>query len=102
LSCNSQQGAAREERAAPNKSGGDLNTAKEIFMGKDDFTIESDVKTIESMLGIGEMQVWAYQRLEESIERLKHHYNELDEHSKGIFNLGLLELENAAQAGEEW
>jgi len=71
-------------------------------MSKDDFTIESDIKSIESMLGIDEKQRWAYQRLEESIERLKSHYNELDEHSKGIFNLGQLELMDAAQAGEDW
>jgi len=71
-------------------------------MGKDDATIESDVKTVESMLGIGEKQAWAYQRLEESIARLKLRYNELDEHAKGIFNLGLLELSDAAQSGEDW
>jgi len=71
-------------------------------MNKDDFTIENDIKSIESMLGIDEKQRWAYQRLEESIERLKPHYNKLDEHSKGIFNLGQLELMDAAQAGEDW
>jgi len=71
-------------------------------MGKDDVTIESDIKTVESMLGIGEKQPWAYKRLEEAIERLKPHVNELDEHSKGVVNLGVLELENAAQAGEQW
>ena len=79
-----------------------LNTAKDNFMGKDDVTIESDIKTVESMLGINEKQPWAYQRLEESIERLKPHYNKLDEHSQGIFNLGILELSDAAQAGEQW
>jgi hypothetical protein len=71
-------------------------------MGKDDVTIESDVKTIESTLSIGEMKPWAYQRLEESIERLKPRYNELDEHAKGVFNLGILELGDAAEAGEQW
>jgi hypothetical protein len=71
-------------------------------MSKDDVTIESDIKTVESMLGIDEKQVWAYQRLEEAMERLKPHYNVLDEHAKGIFNLGLLELSDAAQAGEQW
>jgi len=71
-------------------------------MDKDDVTIESDIKTIESMLGIGEMKPWAYQRLAESMARLKPRYNELDEHSKGIFNLGILELMDAAEAGEEW
>jgi hypothetical protein len=71
-------------------------------MGKDDVTIESDIKTIDSMLGIAEKQRWAYQRLEESIERLKPHINELDEHSKGIFHLGLMELMDAAEAGEDW
>jgi len=71
-------------------------------MGKDDVTIESDVKTVKSMLGIDEKQPWAYQRLEESIERLKPRYNELDDHAKGIFNLGILELGDAAQAGEDW
>jgi hypothetical protein len=65
-------------------------------------TIESDIKTVESMLGIGEKQPWAYQRLEESLERLKPHLNDLDEHGKGIFNLGMLELDDAAQAGENW
>jgi len=71
-------------------------------MGKDDITIENDIKTIESMLSIHEKQGWAYQRIEESLERLKPHVNELDEHSKGIFNLGHLELMDAAQAGEDW
>jgi len=71
-------------------------------MGKDDFTIESDVKTVESILGIDEKQAWAYQRLEESMERLKSHYDELDEHAKGIFNLGFIELSDAVQAGEQW
>jgi hypothetical protein len=71
-------------------------------MGKDDVTIESAIKTVESMLGIDEKQPWAYQRLEEAIERLKPHINELDEHSKGIFKLGVLELDDAAQAGEQW
>jgi len=71
-------------------------------MEKNDFTIENDIKSIESMLSINEKQKWAYQRLEGSIERLKPHYNELDEHSKGIFNLGQLELMDAAQAGEDW
>jgi len=71
-------------------------------MGKDVISIESEIKTIESMLGINEKQAWAYKRLEESIERLKPHINELDEHAKGIFNLGVLELLDAAQAGENW
>jgi ABC-type hemin transport system substrate-binding protein len=71
-------------------------------MNEDEITIESDIKTIESMLGIDEKQQWAYQRLEESIERLKPHINELDERSRGIFNLGVIELGDAAQAGEEW
>ena len=71
-------------------------------MGKDDVSIESDIKTVESMLSIDEKKPWAYQRLEESIDRLKPHFNELDEHSKGIFNLGCLELMDAAEAGEDW
>jgi hypothetical protein len=70
-------------------------------MDKDGTGIESDIKTIESMLGIDEKQPWAYQRLEESVERLKPHINEMDEHSKGIFHLGFLELEDAAQTGED-
>jgi hypothetical protein len=69
---------------------------------EDNVTIESDIKTVESMLSINEKQRWAYQRLEESLERLKPHLNELDEHGKGIFNLGMLELSDAAQAGEDW
>jgi len=71
-------------------------------MSKDDVTVESDIKTIESILGIGEKHAWAYQRLEKSIDRIKFHINELDEHSRGIFNLGVLELSDAAQAGENW
>jgi Ni,Fe-hydrogenase III large subunit len=68
----------------------------------DNATIETDIKTVESMLGINEKQRWAYQRLEESLERLKPHLNELDEHGKSTFNLGMLELADAAQAGEDW
>jgi hypothetical protein len=86
---------------ALNKSAG-LKTVKDNFMGKDDITIESDIYTIKSMLDINEKKSWAYQRLEESIERLKPHLSELDDHSKGIFNLGQLELMDAEQAGEEW
>jgi len=71
-------------------------------MGKDDVTIESDIKTIESMLGINEKQRWVYQQLEESLERIKPHINELDEHSRGIYNLGQMELMDAAEAGEDW
>ena len=71
-------------------------------MDEGNITIESDIKTIESMLSIDEKQPWAHKRLEEALERLRPHINELDEHAKGVFHLGVLELGDAAQAGENW
>jgi len=64
------------------------------------------ITTIRSMLGIvHEGKHWMYQRLEEAIEIIRKNPDELsklDEQSRSVINLGIIELNDAASAGENW
>lgn len=68
--------------------------------------VSNAVSTIRSMLGtVQEGKPWMYQRLEEAIETVKKHpceLSKLDEESISAINLGIMELNNAASAGENW
>jgi len=68
--------------------------------------VSNAISTIQSMLGIvHEGKPWMYQRLEEAIETVKKHPDELsklDEQSISAINLGIMELNDASSAGENW